>query len=56
MNATIEPPYLKKVTRRGAIGLWIVDGIYVRDHIDEEFSKIRKIHRMRMKRSGLPRS
>ena len=31
-------PYLKKVGQRGAISIWIVDGTYVRTHIDEEFT------------------
>ena len=35
---TPKLPYLKKVGQRGAISIWIVDGTYVRTHIDEEFS------------------
>ena len=38
MSEILKPPYIKKVAQRGAISIWIVDGIYVRDHIDEEFS------------------
>jgi hypothetical protein len=30
--------YLKKVGHRGKITIWIVDGTYVRTHIDEEFT------------------
>ena len=35
---TPKPPYLKKVDQRGKISIWIVDGTYVRTHIDEEFT------------------
>ncbi|MCX6173139.1 MAG: hypothetical protein NTZ27_00080 [Ignavibacteriales bacterium] len=35
---TPKLPYLKKVGLRGAISIWIVDGTYVRTHIDEEFT------------------
>jgi len=35
---TLKPPYLKKIGERGDITIWIVDGTYVRTHIDEEFT------------------
>ncbi len=35
---TLKPPYLKKVGQRGKITIWVVDGTYVRTHIDEEFT------------------
>lgn len=35
---TPKLPYLKKVGQRGVISIWIVDGTYVRTHIDEEFT------------------
>ena len=38
MQDTLKPPYLKKVGQRGNITIWIVDGTYVRTHIDEEFT------------------
>jgi hypothetical protein len=38
MEQKIKPPYLKKVGHRGKIDIWIVDGTYVRTHIDEEFT------------------
>jgi hypothetical protein len=31
-------PYLKKIDERGNLQIWIVDGSYVRTHIDEEFT------------------
>jgi len=38
MSKLPKPPYLKKVGERGHISVWIVDGTYVRTHIDEEFT------------------
>jgi hypothetical protein len=35
---TLKMPYLKKVGQRGNITIWVVDGTYVRTHIDEEFT------------------
>lgn len=35
---TLKPPYLSKAGERGRIMIWIVDGTYVRTHIDEEFT------------------
>jgi len=33
-----KPPYLKKVGQRGKFVIWVVDGTYVRTHLDEEFT------------------
>jgi hypothetical protein len=38
MPKTLKPPYVKKAGQRGHISIWIVDGTYVRTHIDEEFT------------------
>ena len=38
MADSLKPPYLKKVGQRGNITIWVVDGTYVRTHIDEEFT------------------
>jgi hypothetical protein len=38
METSLKPPYLKKVGQRGKIVIWIVDGTYVRTHLDEEFT------------------
>lgn len=38
MAKTRKLPYLRKVGQRGRIGIWIVDGSYIRAHIDEEFT------------------
>ena len=34
----LKPPYLEKVEERGNLKVWIVDGTYIRSHIDEEFT------------------
>jgi hypothetical protein len=38
MAETLKPPYLRRDERRGDMQVWIVDGAYVRGHIDEEFT------------------
>ncbi len=38
MDEQLKPPYLKKVEERGDIGIFMVDGAYVRSRIDEEFT------------------
>ena len=38
MEKSIQPPYIKKIGRRGKITIWVVDGTYVRTHLDEEFT------------------
>jgi hypothetical protein len=38
MENSLNPLYLKKVGQRGKITIWVVDGTYVRTHIDEEFT------------------
>lgn len=38
MEKTLKPPYLKKVSERGNITIWVVDGTYVRAHLDIEFT------------------
>ena len=38
MQETLKPPYVRKVGQRGNITVWVVDGTYVRTHIDEEFT------------------
>jgi hypothetical protein len=38
MPKALKPPYLKKAGQRGKISIWVVDGTYVRTHLDEEFT------------------
>jgi hypothetical protein len=44
-NASLKPAYIKKVDERGDIQVWIVDGSYVRSHIDEEFTNFGQHYR-----------
>ena len=37
-ESKLKPPYLKKIDDRGNLQVWIVDGSYIRGHIDEEFT------------------
>jgi len=38
MPSQLKPPYIEKVEARGDLTVWIVDGAYIRGHIDEEFT------------------
>jgi hypothetical protein len=38
MTESIKLPYLQKDETRGDYQVWIVDGVYIRGHIDEEFT------------------
>ncbi len=38
MTTELKPPYIRKAGVRGKITIWIVDGTYVRTHLDEEFT------------------
>ena len=38
MSAKLKLPYLEKVDERGKLHVWIVDGGYIRSHMDEEFT------------------
>ena len=33
-----KPPYLEKIDLRGNLAIWLVDGGYIRGHMDEEFT------------------
>ena len=45
MTETRKPPYLHKDDKRGDIQVWIVDGSYVRGHLDEEFTNFGQHYR-----------
>jgi hypothetical protein len=45
MAETLKPPYLKKDETRGDYQVWIVDGAYIRGHIDEEFTNFGQHYR-----------
>jgi hypothetical protein len=38
MTKNLKLPYLRAVGQRGKITVWVVDGTYVRTHLDEEFT------------------
>jgi hypothetical protein len=38
MKEPLKQPYLEQVDKRGDLNIWIVDGSYIRGHIDEEFT------------------
>jgi hypothetical protein len=45
MATTLKPPYVEKMTDRGKLHVWIVDGPYIRGHIDEEFTNFGQHYR-----------
>jgi hypothetical protein len=45
MDEILKPPYLQKGEQRGDFQVWIVDGAYVRGHIDEEFTNFGQHYR-----------
>jgi hypothetical protein len=45
MTEPLKPPYLQKDEVRGDYQVWIVDGAYVRGHIDEEFTNFGQHYR-----------
>jgi hypothetical protein len=34
----LRPPYIKLLEQRGRLKIWVVDGSYIRGHLDEEFT------------------
>ena len=45
MSASVKPPYVQQIANRGDLKVWIVDGIYIRGHIDEEFTNFGQHYR-----------
>jgi hypothetical protein len=45
MAAPIKPAYIEKVDERGNFQVWIVDGPYIRGHVDEEFTNFGQHYR-----------
>ena len=41
----LKPPYIEKVDDRGDLQAWIVDGTYIRTHMDEEFTNFGQHYR-----------
>lgn len=38
MSVSLKLPYLGKMDERGYLQVWIVDGSYIRENIEEEFT------------------
>jgi hypothetical protein len=38
MSTSLKPPYIQKIDQRGDLAVWIVDGSYIRGHINKEFT------------------
>jgi hypothetical protein len=45
MISSLKPPYVEKTDERGRFKIWIVDGAYIRGHIDEEFTNFGQHYR-----------
>jgi hypothetical protein len=45
MAELLKPPYLEKDETRGNYQVWIVDGAFIRGHIDEEFTNFGQHYR-----------
>ena len=45
MDKSLKPPYIRQVDERGDMKVWVVDGSYVRGHIDEEFTNFGQHYR-----------
>jgi hypothetical protein len=41
----LKPAYSKKIDERGDIAVWMVDGVYIRGHVDEEFTNFGQHYR-----------
>ncbi len=45
MTQPLKLPYLRKLDDRGDFRVWIVDGVYIRGHLDEEFTNFGQHYR-----------
>jgi len=43
----LKPPYVEETESRGRIRVWLVDGVYIRARIDEEFTNFGQHYRFR---------
>lgn len=44
-NISLKPPYFREDELIGGLHVWIVDGSYIRGHIDEEFTNVGQHYR-----------
>ncbi len=47
VNQSPKPPYIEKVEQINDLQIWIVDGSFIRGHIDEEFTNFGQHYRYR---------
>ena len=45
MTASLKSAYIEKIDERGDLQVWIVDGSYIRGHVDEEFTNFGQHYR-----------
>jgi hypothetical protein len=45
MSKSLKSAYIKKIDQRGDLAVWVVDGSYIRGHIDEEFTNFGQHYR-----------
>ena len=45
ISEPLKPPYLEKIDQHGDLAVWIVDGSYIRGHMDEEFTNFGQHYR-----------
>ena len=45
MPESLKPAYIEKIGQRGDLQIWIVDGTFIRGHIDEEFTNFGQHYR-----------
>ena len=45
MPESLKLPYIQKLEERGKLQIWLVDGSYIRGHIDEEFTNFGQHYR-----------
>jgi hypothetical protein len=45
MSGSVKPPYVRQIGKRGDLKVWVVDGIYIRGHMDEEFTNFGQHYR-----------
>jgi len=45
MESALKKPYIEKAEQHGELQVWIVDGSYIRGHIDEEFTNFGQHYR-----------
>jgi len=45
MSKSLKMPYIQKVAERGSFKIWMVDGSFIRGHVDEEFTNFGQHYR-----------